>query len=154
MIAKIRMSASQKTQAQVLMKSPAMVPAPSLMSSGLETTTCGPSPRAALVGSKTVNTELPPTVLPAESLVGKRALVTGSSRGIGADTAQYLASAGARVAINYRNKEARALKVVAAIEERGGEAIAVGARPDRSGVGGDDVRGRARRPGAASTSSS
>jgi NAD(P)-dependent dehydrogenase (short-subunit alcohol dehydrogenase family) len=74
-----------------------------------------------------VNTELPSTVLPAESLVGKRALVTGSSRGIGADTAQYLASAGARVAINYRNKEARALKVVSAIEERGGEAIAVGA---------------------------
>jgi NAD(P)-dependent dehydrogenase (short-subunit alcohol dehydrogenase family) len=74
-----------------------------------------------------VNTELPSTVLPAESLIGKRALVTGSSRGIGADTAQYLASAGARVAINYRNKEARALKVVSAIEERGGEAIAVGA---------------------------
>ena len=74
-----------------------------------------------------MNTELPPTVLPADSLVGKRALVTGSSRGIGADTAQYLASAGARVAINYRNKEARALKVVAAIEAGGGEAIAVGA---------------------------
>lgn len=74
-----------------------------------------------------MNTELPPTVLPADSLVGKRALVTGSSRGIGADTAQYLASAGARVAINFRNKEARALKVVAAIEAGGGEAIAVGA---------------------------
>jgi NAD(P)-dependent dehydrogenase (short-subunit alcohol dehydrogenase family) len=74
-----------------------------------------------------VNTELPSTVLPADSLIGKRALVTGSSRGIGADTAAYLASAGARVAINYRNKEARALKVVASIEENGGEAIALGA---------------------------
>ena len=61
------------------------------------------------------------------SLSGVRALVTGSSRGIGADTARYLASAGARVVVNYRNKEARALKVVAAIEEAGGEAIAVGA---------------------------
>ncbi|CAN5137290.1 SDR family oxidoreductase [soil metagenome] len=65
-------------------------------------------------------------VLPAGSLAGKRAFVTGSSRGIGADTATYLAAAGATVAINYRNKEARALKVVAAIEAAGGEAIALG----------------------------
>jgi NAD(P)-dependent dehydrogenase (short-subunit alcohol dehydrogenase family) len=61
------------------------------------------------------------------SLAGKRALVTGSSRGIGADTARYFAEAGATVVINYRNKEARALKLVAAIEEAGGSAIAVGA---------------------------
>jgi NAD(P)-dependent dehydrogenase (short-subunit alcohol dehydrogenase family) len=62
-----------------------------------------------------------------ESLRGKRALVTGSSRGIGADTIGYFAQAGARVAINYRNKEARALKLKNAIVEAGGEAIAVGA---------------------------
>ena len=61
------------------------------------------------------------------SLDGKRVLVTGSSRGIGADTASYFAGAGARVAINYRNKEARALKLVASLEEKGAEAIAVGA---------------------------
>jgi NAD(P)-dependent dehydrogenase (short-subunit alcohol dehydrogenase family) len=61
------------------------------------------------------------------SLTGKRALVTGSSRGIGADTAQYLAEAGASVVINYRNKEARAQKLVSAIEEQGGTALAVGA---------------------------
>ncbi|MFT4285271.1 MAG: SDR family oxidoreductase [Protaetiibacter sp.] len=66
-------------------------------------------------------------VLPPDSLRGVRALITGSSRGIGADTAAYLAAAGAKVVINYRNKEARALKVVAGIEERGGEALAVGA---------------------------
>jgi NAD(P)-dependent dehydrogenase (short-subunit alcohol dehydrogenase family) len=66
-------------------------------------------------------------VLPPDSLRGIRALITGSSRGIGADTAGYLADAGAKVVINYRNKEARALKVGASIEERGGEAIAVGA---------------------------
>ncbi len=65
-------------------------------------------------------------VLPAGSLAGKRALVTGSSRGIGADTARYLAAAGAKVAINFRNKEARALKLIADIETAGGEAIAVG----------------------------
>ena len=61
------------------------------------------------------------------SLDGKRVLVTGSSRGIGADTASYFAGAGARVAINYRNKEARALKLVAQIEDAGGSAIAIGA---------------------------
>ena len=65
-------------------------------------------------------------VLTQGSLSGVRALVTGSSRGIGADTAAMLAAAGAKVAINYRNKEARALKVVAAIEAAGGEAIALG----------------------------
>jgi NAD(P)-dependent dehydrogenase (short-subunit alcohol dehydrogenase family) len=61
------------------------------------------------------------------SLSGRRALVTGSSRGIGADTVTYFAEAGARVVINYRNKEARALKLVASLEEKGAEAIAVGA---------------------------
>lgn len=71
-----------------------------------------------------MNTENP---LAPGSLEGKRALVTGSSRGIGADTARYFAQAGARVAINYRNKEARALKLVAEIEDAGGSAIAVGA---------------------------
>jgi len=65
-------------------------------------------------------------VLPPHALAVIRALVTGSSRGIGADTAGMLAAAGARVAINYRNKEARALKVVASIEAEGGEAIALG----------------------------
>lgn len=61
------------------------------------------------------------------SLAGKRVLVTGSSRGIGADTVTYFAEAGARVVINYRNKEARALKLVAQLTEQGAEAIAVGA---------------------------
>jgi NAD(P)-dependent dehydrogenase (short-subunit alcohol dehydrogenase family) len=65
--------------------------------------------------------------LAAGSLDGKRALVTGSSRGIGADTARYFAAAGATVVINFRNKEARALKLVAAIEDAGGKAIAIGA---------------------------
>ena len=61
------------------------------------------------------------------SLAGKRALVTGSSRGIGADTAGYLAEAGAKVVVNYRNKEKRALQLVEKIEAAGGTAIAVGA---------------------------
>jgi len=60
-------------------------------------------------------------------LTGARALITGSSRGIGAKTAEYLADAGASVVINYRNKEARAQKLVENIEASGGTAIAVGA---------------------------
>jgi len=65
--------------------------------------------------------------LAAGSLAGKRALVTGSSRGIGAQTAGYLAAAGARVVINYRNKEKRALALAEGIAADGGEAIALGA---------------------------
>lgn len=60
-------------------------------------------------------------------LAGKTALVTGSSRGIGADTVGYFAAAGANVVVNYRNKAARAEKIVAEIEAAGGHAIAVGA---------------------------
>lgn len=61
------------------------------------------------------------------SLDGLRALVTGSSRGIGADTAGYFAEAGASVVINFRNKEARATKLVDKIVAAGGSAIAIGA---------------------------
>lgn len=61
------------------------------------------------------------------SLQGKRVLVTGSSRGIGADTVAYFAEAGASVAINFRNKEARAVKLADKIRAAGGNAITVGA---------------------------
>lgn len=61
------------------------------------------------------------------SLTGRRALVTGSSRGIGADTVGYLAGAGASVVINYRNKEARARKLADSIKASGGSALVVGA---------------------------
>lgn len=65
--------------------------------------------------------------LAAGSLDGLRALVTGSSRGIGADTATFLAAAGASVVINYRNKAARAEKLVAKLVADGGSAVAIGA---------------------------
>ncbi|MFM9921056.1 SDR family oxidoreductase [Lacisediminihabitans sp. H27-G8] len=61
------------------------------------------------------------------SLDGLRALVTGSSRGIGADTVSFFAEAGASVVINYRNKEARANKLVDKIVAAGGSAVAIGA---------------------------
>ena len=53
------------------------------------------------------------TPLAPGSLSGKTALVTGSSRGIGADTVRYFAQAGADVVINYRNKAPRAEKLAA-----------------------------------------
>jgi NAD(P)-dependent dehydrogenase (short-subunit alcohol dehydrogenase family) len=60
-------------------------------------------------------------------LAGKTALVTGSSRGIGADTVRYFAEAGAKVVINFRNKEARAIKLAEALRAEGATAITVGA---------------------------
>jgi len=60
-------------------------------------------------------------------LTGKTALITGSSRGIGADVAKFLAAEGAAVVVNYRQKAPRANKVVAEIEAAGGKAVAVGA---------------------------
>ena len=65
--------------------------------------------------------------LPAESLTGKVALVTGSSRGIGADTIRYFAEAGADVVINFRNKAPRAEKLAAEVREVGRRALVVGA---------------------------
>jgi NAD(P)-dependent dehydrogenase (short-subunit alcohol dehydrogenase family) len=53
--------------------------------------------------------------------------VTGSSRGIGADTARFLAEAGANVVINYRNKAPRAEKLGAQLRELGVEVLVVGA---------------------------
>lgn len=62
-----------------------------------------------------------------QDLAGKGIIVTGSSRGIGAATAELLAERGAGVVINYRAKAPRANKIVKGIEERGGKAVAVGA---------------------------
>jgi 3-oxoacyl-[acyl-carrier protein] reductase len=60
-----------------------------------------------------------------QSLAGRVALVTGSSRGIGRATAERLAAMGAAVAVNYRTDEAGARATAAAIAERGGRALLV-----------------------------
>ena len=58
-------------------------------------------------------------------LQGKRAIVTGGSRGIGRGIALAMAKEGANVAINYTANEAAAREVVSAIEAAGGEALAI-----------------------------
>jgi len=58
------------------------------------------------------------------SLRGKRALVTGGSRGIGAATAVMLAEAGADVGIGYRSRQNDAAEVVQKLADRGVRAFA------------------------------
>ncbi|MEV7692119.1 SDR family oxidoreductase [Microbacterium sp. NPDC089189] len=72
---------------------------------------------------------MPETLTPLEpgSLAGKTALVTGSSRGIGADTVRYFAQAGANVVINFRNKAPRAEKLATELRGLGVEALVIGA---------------------------
>ncbi|MBB3409844.1 NAD(P)-dependent dehydrogenase (short-subunit alcohol dehydrogenase family) [Rhizobium sp. BK316] len=58
-------------------------------------------------------------------LAGKRALVTGASRGIGAAIAVALAEKGADVAITYERSAERAAEVVHAIEGKGRRGFAI-----------------------------
>src|SRR5438309_1857524 len=61
----------------------------------------------------------------AKKLEGKVAVVTGASKGIGAEIARQLAAAGAAVVVNYATSKAGANKVVADIAAKGGKAVAV-----------------------------
>src|SRR5580658_143456 len=60
--------------------------------------------------------------MPPESKV---LIITGASRGIGAATAHVAAARGFRVCVNYLRQQAAAEKVVAAIRQNGGTAIAI-----------------------------
>ena len=64
-------------------------------------------------------------------LAGRVALVTGGSRGIGRAISEQLATAGVRVAVNYRSDHASAEATVAAIESSGGTAMSVAADVSR-----------------------
>jgi 3-oxoacyl-[acyl-carrier protein] reductase len=60
-----------------------------------------------------------------QKLAGKVAVVTGASKGIGAEIARHLAAEGAAVVVNYSSSKEGADKVVGDITKKGGKAIAV-----------------------------
>ncbi|MCE9548496.1 MAG: glucose 1-dehydrogenase [Planctomycetia bacterium] len=60
-----------------------------------------------------------------QKITGQVAVVTGASKGIGAEIALQLAKAGAQVVVNYSSSKAGADRVVTEITNGGGKAIAV-----------------------------
>lgn len=62
--------------------------------------------------------------LPVDLMLGRVAIITGGSRGVGRATALRLAQAGASVVINYTNREAEAEEVVCACRKHGVKAVA------------------------------
>jgi 3-oxoacyl-[acyl-carrier protein] reductase len=68
-----------------------------------------------------------------EKLQGKVAVVTGASKGIGAQIAKRFAEEGARVVVNYSHSKQAGEKVAADIRAEGGEAVAVRADVSKRG---------------------
>ena len=77
------------------------------------------------------DTDHPEVVMPTcefpQHLAGQKAIITGSSSGIGTSVAVALAKSGADVVINYGRNSESANKIVEEIKSDGGNAIAIGA---------------------------
>ena len=79
------------------------------------------------------------------NLQGRRALVTGASRGIGAEIVRRLAAEGATVAFTYGSSAAEADKLVAEVEGGGGKVVALradSADPEQVAASVDETVGR------------
>ena len=88
-----------------------------------------------------------------KKLSGKVAIVTGASKGIGAEIAKHLAAEGAAVVVNYSSSKEGAERVVNEIKSKEGKAIAVQAnvakKADIDRLFAETVKafGQARHPG-------
>jgi 3-oxoacyl-[acyl-carrier protein] reductase len=60
-----------------------------------------------------------------KKLMGKVAIVTGASKGIGASIAHHFAAEGANVVVNYSSSKEEANHIVQEIQKSGGKALAV-----------------------------
>jgi len=72
-------------------------------------------------------------------LKGKRALVTGGSRGIGAATAELFAAYGVHVAVGYRNRRAEADALVESLRQRYGVTAIAHAADISTAAGASDL---------------
>jgi 3-oxoacyl-[acyl-carrier protein] reductase len=77
------------------------------------------------VGQKTLAGQVAP--ISREPLIGRVALVTGGSRGIGAEIVRRLAADGADVAFTYNTGQAEAETVAGQVRDRGRKALTIGA---------------------------
>src|SRR5262249_45916676 len=74
---------------------------------------------AEAAGAQDQGAALAAVAMSAAGLTGRRALITGASRGIGRATALALASAGVRVVINYARADAEAATTAEAVSAHG-----------------------------------
>src|SRR4051794_16798459 len=61
--------------------------------------------------------------MPANGMEGRVALVTGASRGVGAEIARVMAERGADVVVNFRSKGRRAEHVATVVRSAGRQAL-------------------------------
>lgn len=83
-----------------------------------------------------------------KTLIGRTAIVTGASRGLGRAIALKLADMGANIVVNYRSSSKEAEELVLEIEAKGNQAIAVKADISNFDEAGKIVKAAAEKFGA------